>query len=190
MSVLTSPFYRRKSIFQELTNSQQIIETTEIVQKLKIKEEELDQGLTVRELQEEDFHKGFVELLAQLTSVGSMSFEAFSERFKEIQKNEDQVVIVIENVERRRIVAAGTLLVERKFIHEGGTVGHIEDIVVDETERGKQLGKRIVERLRITGEMAGCYKVILDCKETLVSFYEKCGFTKNAVQMAWYKENH
>lgn len=67
-------------------------------------------------------------------------------------------------------------------------VGHIEDIVVDTTQRGQNLGKRIVEKLRDIGGKSGCYKVILDCNENLVGFYEKCGFTKKAVQMAWYKE--
>jgi len=48
------------------------------------------------------------------------------------------------------------------------------------------LGKRIVDILRKIGENAGCYKIILDCDEKLVPFYEKCGFTKKAVQMACY----
>ncbi len=29
----------------------------------------------------------------------------------------------------------------------------------------------------------GCYKVILDCAEHNVAFYEKCGLTKKEVQM-------
>ncbi len=39
-----------------------------------------------------------------------------------------------------RIVAAGTLLLERKFIRGCGTAGHIEDVVVDSTCRGQRLG--------------------------------------------------
>ena len=30
---------------------------------------------------------------------------------------------------------------------------------------------------------AGCYKVILDCSDSNVKFYEKCGFQKKEVQM-------
>lgn len=40
-----------------------------------------------------------------------------------------------------RIVGAGTLLIEPKFIHECGWTGHIEDIVVHEDARGLGLGK-------------------------------------------------
>jgi ribosomal protein S18 acetylase RimI-like enzyme len=40
-----------------------------------------------------------------------------------------------------RIVGAGTLLIEPKFIHQCGWTGHIEDIVVHEDARGLGLGK-------------------------------------------------
>lgn len=32
----------------------------------------------------------------------------------------------------------------------------------------------------------GCYKVILDCSEDNVRFYERCGFVRKEVQMAAY----
>ncbi len=50
-------------------------------------------------------------------------------------------VIVIEDVIQSHIAAAGTLLVELKFLRGGGLCGHIEDIVVDKTYRGKDFGK-------------------------------------------------
>ena len=50
-------------------------------------------------------------------------------------------VIVIEDVIQNHIAAAGTLLVELKFLRGGGLCGHIEDIVVDKTYRGKDFGK-------------------------------------------------
>lgn len=56
-------------------------------------------------------------------------------------KNQQTFVIVIEDVRRKHIAAAGTLLVELKFLRGGGLVGHIEDIVTDKEYRGKNLGK-------------------------------------------------
>lgn len=50
-------------------------------------------------------------------------------------------VIVIEDVLKSQIIAAGTLLVELKFLRGGGLVGHIEDIVTDKNYRGKKLGQ-------------------------------------------------
>jgi glucosamine-phosphate N-acetyltransferase len=57
----------------------------------------------------------------------------------------------------------GTLLVERKFVHCNGKVGHIEDIAVSGDQQGKKLGLRMIEALQYIGAQNGCYKVILDC---------------------------
>lgn len=66
------------------------------------------------------------------------------------------------------LVASGTLFIERKYIHAGGIAGHIEDIVVSPSTQGHGLGLRLVKGLRELGELVGCYKVILDCKEEKV----------------------
>ena len=50
-------------------------------------------------------------------------------------------VVVIEDILNKHIAAAGTLLIEVKFLRGGGLVGHIEDIVTDKLYRGKNLGK-------------------------------------------------
>ncbi len=60
-------------------------------------------------------------------------------------------VCVIEEEATRRIVASGTLVVEQKFIRQCGKVqplfdclrkvGHIEDIVVHDSQRGKNFGR-------------------------------------------------
>ena len=95
-------------------------------------------------------------------------------------------IIVIEDVRRERIIGAGSLIIERKFIRDLGLAGHIEDIVVDKSYRGKQLGKRIIELLKSIAHVNGCYKVILDCADYNVPFYNKCGFFVKGVEMAWY----
>lgn len=84
------------------------------------------------------------------------------------------------------IIAAGTLILERKFIRNCGLVGHVEDIVVDSSQRGKNLGKILLQILKDLAVKMGCYKVILDCEESKVQFYEKCGFTEKGRQMAFY----
>ena len=42
---------------------------------------------------------------------------------------------------------------------------------------------RVIEALMDFSSAAGCYKVILDCGESNVAFYEKCGLTRKEVQM-------
>jgi len=142
-----------------------------------------------RPLEAGDFHKGFVSLVGQLTTMGDITEEMFAARVKEIEANPDYIIQVIEDVTAEKLIASATLLVERKFIHQCGKVGHIEDVVVHSDYRGSKLGCLIVKELMRLGKEAGCYKVILDCIESNVGFYEKCGLQRKGVQMARYYDD-
>lgn len=54
---------------------------------------------------------------------------------------------------------------EKKFLRNLGTVGHIEDIAVDKTQQGKKLGLRIIQTLTGISEGLGAYKTILNCSD-------------------------
>ncbi|KAF9975952.1 Glucosamine-phosphate N-acetyltransferase-like protein [Actinomortierella ambigua] len=172
----------------------------------------LPAGHVIRPLSKTDWivrdNTSFLSTLEVLTTVGKISYEKFQERFDYLkQHNDHYYTIVIEDRRRRqdvaapteadlvplgqgKIVAAGTVVVERKFIHELGLVGHIEDIAVRADQQGKKLGQRIIETLMSIGATVGCYKVILDCSEKNVPFYEKCGFERKGVEMGWYVEKN
>ena len=81
------------------------------------------------------------------------------------------------------MVAIATLLIENKLIHNGSKVAHIEDVVVDKKFLGKGYGKKMIEFLTEKAKNQGCYKVILNCDEEVVAFYEKCGFTQKNLMM-------
>ncbi len=57
---------------------------------------------------------------------------------------------------------------------------------MDAAARGRRLGARLIEAAADAAKAAGCYKVILDCSESNVAFYEKCGLTRKEVQMVRY----
>jgi glucosamine-phosphate N-acetyltransferase len=84
------------------------------------------------------------------------------------------------------ILGSGTIIYETKIIHGCKNVGHIEDIVVHENYRSHGIGQKIVEKLTELANKKNCYKVILDCKETLIPFYEKIGFEQKGSQMSKY----
>jgi glucosamine-phosphate N-acetyltransferase len=67
-------------------------------------------------------------------------------------------ILVVINTEDR-IVASGTVLLERKFIHGMGVVGHIEDLAVARDQKGKKMGLRVLEALVHVAKCNGCYKV-------------------------------
>ncbi|MCL7046105.1 hypothetical protein MKW94_006945 [Papaver nudicaule] len=141
----------------------------------------------MRKLEASDKSKGFIELLQQLSVCDSVSDEEFKERFEEISMNgENHMIYVIEDEEKKKIIASGCLFIEKKFLRNCGKVGHIEDIVVDSEARGLKLGQKVVEFLSEKARSMGCYKVILDCDEKNVGFYEKCGFQQKGIEMALY----
>ena len=79
--------------------------------------------LLVRPLQANDFGRGFIDLLKQLTSVGSVSESDFKERFhlmKSCQSTYFNTVIVDKTTDK--VIGAATLIVERKFIHSCANV--------------------------------------------------------------------
>ena len=139
-----------------------------------------------RFLEKNDFNKGYVDLLKQLTNVGDITLESFNIQYDYIMTNKYHYIFVLE--ENKKIIASGTLLIEPKIIHNCGFVGHIEDIVVDKNTRGKQYGQRLINFLTYFAQDLGCYKVILDCSKINKKFYEKCKFSNKGICMAKYFE--
>lgn len=87
-------------------------------------------------------HHGLTEFFsssASSSSPSSSSSSAFS-----IPSSTSTNVFVFEDTNKGVVIGAGTLLVENKFIHACGRVGHVEDIVVDKAYRGYKLGAMYV----------------------------------------------
>ena len=145
-------------------------------------------GVLLRALEGSDLDRGYLTLLSQLTTVGDATMQDVEQRFREIEASHDYRILIAEDRASHRIVATGTLFVERKFIHGCGKVGHIEDVVVDASCRGQGVGKQLIEALMQWAQDKGCYKVILDCAEGNAGFYEKCGMRQKEIQMVKYFE--
>ena len=135
-----------------------------------------------RKLEESDYHKNYLQLLSQLTQVGQISSDEFSNILAKIQSQ----IWVFEDVHANKIVASASILLEQKIIHGGGIVAHLEDVVVDQSYRGAQLGKKLIANIVEKARDSGAYKIIADCKPELVSFYSKNGFEKKGEQIAIY----
>eukprot|EP01128_Nolandella_sp_AFSM9_P012224 TRINITY_DN9070_c0_g1_i1.p1 TRINITY_DN9070_c0_g1~~TRINITY_DN9070_c0_g1_i1.p1 ORF type:complete len:213 (+),score=66.42 TRINITY_DN9070_c0_g1_i1:48-641(+) len=141
----------------------------------------------LRPLRRDDYQLGFVDLLSQLTDMEGLSQQMFEKRFDSLKNAGNYYTVVVVDGERGHLVAAGTLFIEEKFIHNGGRVGHIEDVVVHNLSRTHKLGRKIVNTLTKIAFTNGCYKVILDCAEKNIGFYQKCGFEEKEVEMVMYK---
>ena len=64
--------------------------------------------------------------------------------------------------------------------------GHIEDVVTLKSYEGKGIGKYLTKILKDIAAELKCYKVILDCKDSNIKFYELNGFEQKEKQMVWY----
>ncbi|MFL3001456.1 MAG: GNAT family N-acetyltransferase [Cytophagales bacterium] len=80
-----------------------------------------------------------------------------------------------------RVVAYGSIVIENKI--RGDIAGHVEDIVVDDSMRGKMVGVKLINKLINIGSEKGCYRITLFCEEKLINFYERTGFKVNNIMM-------
>lgn len=142
--------------------------------------------MNTRPLTFADYDKKYIQLLGQLTTVGEVTREQFDKQLAAMLFSDDHHVIVVEDPEKGVIVGTASLLIEHKFIHSCGMVGHIEDVVVDASCRGMGLGRILVDTLIEMAMQRGCYKVVLDCTEKNVPFYETCGLSRKEMQMVKY----
>ena len=134
--------------------------------------------IVIRRLKKEDLWNGFLTTLDSLRHTSNIEKSEAEKIFNKINANEEHIIAVAEL--NGRIVGTTTLFIETKFIHNGGKVGHIEDVVVDKNHQGKGIGEKIVKYLLSEAQKRGCYKTILDCTDEVKPFYEKIGFKQNA----------
>ena len=113
-------------------------------------------SMRMRTLERRDYDHQFLELLAELTEVGHLTRAAFEQRLDMFDHDELQDMVVVEEEGERIVCAAGTLVIEQKFIHECGRVGHLEDLVVRKLLRRKGLGSRVVSRIMELARLRGC----------------------------------
>jgi glucosamine-phosphate N-acetyltransferase len=135
----------------------------------------------IEDLCEDHYASNYFYLLKQLTSIDpeKITHQAFCLFINNLSKN--HIVKIIRDLETLNIIGTVTVLIEDKIIHNFGKVGHIEDVVVDESMRGFGLGKKLIE-IAIE-ECKECYKIILNCNNENKKFYEKCGFKLKGNEM-------
>jgi len=136
----------------------------------------------IRKLLETDYEK--YKILINGFRETEFTCTQYINTLNKIQQNSDIWIVVNENDDE--LVGTGTILYETKFIHNISLYAHIEDIYVEEKYRKHGIGKLLVEHLVNEAKKRQCYKVILDCNESLESFYAKNRFRKNGSQMVIY----
>ena len=139
--------------------------------------------IEIREIEEDDIEKGFLETLDFLRNASGLDKNKTKEILKKIKQNPDHIIHVA--IDDKKIIGSTTLFIEQKFIHDGGLVGHIEDVVVRKDYEGQGIGMKLVISLLDVAKQKKCYKTILNCEDNLRPFYEKIGFKKATNEMRY-----
>jgi glucosamine-phosphate N-acetyltransferase len=141
----------------------------------------------IREIQQADLEKGFFQTLSNLAILGKIrdDLEQAKKILQEIKSYPLYNIFVAVKNDDTEIIGSITLLIEQKFIHDGGKSGHIEDVVTRKGYEGKGVGSALVSAALAFAREKNCYKVILDCSEKNVPFYEKIGFRRNEISMRY-----
>ena len=137
--------------------------------------------LIIRKILESDLENGFLESLDNLKQASDLDLNIAKKILRKILDDENHIIHVAEM--DRMIVGSTTLLIEQKFIHKGGLVGHIEDVVVKKEFEGHGIGIKLVKSLLDVAKQKNSYKTILNCKDNLRPFYAKMGFKQATNEM-------
>jgi glucosamine-phosphate N-acetyltransferase len=138
----------------------------------------------------EDLDLGFLETLDNLIPGTSQLDRSTAESIvKEIERNPFHRIFIVYAIEdnkdggdvidaKKVVVGTTTLLVEPKFIFGGGRVGHIEDVCVRKDFQGLGIGGWLVNHATMVAEsIMGCIKLVLDCSDETMPFYESLGYS-------------
>jgi glucosamine-phosphate N-acetyltransferase len=150
-------------------------------QKIKTLEERGD-FLDLRLIEPHDYYKGFLELLTEIGPVEPIDIIQFTTYVVNLHNNYKQIWVV-EDKRYNIIIGSITLILENNLFNKMGKYCRIEDLVVHDGIRKCGLGRTLVNHILKIAREINCFRVILNCNEKNINFYENCGFQHDKVEM-------
>ncbi len=117
------------------------------------------------------------------TDVIKILIDSFSKNYdKKINESifSSNEVDGIVALEKGNVIGYASIHYIKKITRKSGI---IEDVVVKENQRGKGIGKLLVNNLIEKAKKNNCDKIILSSSEKNLKFYQKLGFQKNEFEM-------
>eukprot|EP00917_Polyrhabdina_sp_WS-2016_P010576 GHVP01023304.1.p2 GENE.GHVP01023304.1~~GHVP01023304.1.p2 ORF type:complete len:150 (+),score=25.27 GHVP01023304.1:1257-1706(+) len=145
-----------------------------------------EQGFEIRILSRDDYERGFLGCLRELTEVGDITIDDFKNTYDKIVQTNTHFIYVVIDRKIDKVIGTASLIIEQKFIRKCGKVGHLEDVCIQKEYNKKGIGKNIIKYCMEKAKEYGCYKIIGDCKNELLPFYEKCGLNEKDKQIVRY----
>ena len=106
-----------------------------------------------------------------------------------VNANPNYKIYVVEDTNTKNVIANTTLLLERKFIHGGKYVAHIEDVVVDSSARGHGVGEALNQAALAEARSSGAVTVDLTSRpsrEAANRLYQRLGFVQRDTNVYRY----
>lgn len=75
-----------------------------------------------------------------------------------------------------QLVGIASTILENKIAYGHSQCLHVEDVVVDAEYKSMGVGKALLEFIKDKAKSLGVRKIILNCDEDKIQFYEKVGF--------------
>ena len=117
------------------------------------------------------------------TDVIKILIDSFSKNYdKKINESifsSDEVDGIVA-LEKGNVLGYASIHYIKKITRKSGI---IEDVVVKENQRGKGIGKLLVNNLIEKAKKNNCDKIVLSSSEKNLKFYQKLGFQKNEFEM-------
>lgn len=133
----------------------------------------------MRNLQEDDYERGFFALLDELVHSETLSKEQFLEILHD--PHQDSLVVVLIEKSSQRILGSFKLLFEKKFILGGCTCAYLEEVIVSKSQRGKGYGKILMQTAVDICKERKCHRITGMGDQTNVGFYLQCGFKQDGL---------
>lgn len=103
----------------------------------------------------------------------NFSFDEYT-NFLNNTLNENHIIITLKK--NNKIIGSATLFIEHKLTYNYCKMAHIENVLINENERGHNYGTLLINKLIEISEEKKCYRIDLICSENLINFYKKYNF--------------
>jgi len=137
-------------------------------------------NILINEIQQDDFFN-YIQLMYEFSNykkdIHKDDFINYISKYRDIIR-----IFVIKH--NNICIGAGSLFILDKL--HNNKVGQIEDVIITKKYRKYGYGKMLIDKLvEVANVEFNCYKVILNCLEKNIGFYEKCNFNNVGVQMRY-----
>jgi len=142
---------------------------------------------TIQELTQEllqAHNDGLFATLRNMTQAETLPLEQSQDILQKINAQWKYIYIAIHD--DGNLVGHASVMIEQKFIRSWALAAHLEDVVTREWYEGQGIASALIQHIVQLSKEKKCYKIILDCEEHLISYYERFGFVDNGSFMKQY----